>query len=115
MRNKKPATIRDQNDRFRKGDRTIPGEIYITRGLMSLLEEHNRDPSELVHLVRNYEKFTPDSDPHGEHDFGAFEYLGYPCFWKLALYDPTLKWVSEDPADPTKTMRVLTILLTEEY
>jgi Protein of unknown function (DUF3768) len=55
------------------------------------------------------------NDPHGEHDFGSFEYSGQTIFWKIDYYDMRLKWGSPDPADPAVTRRVLTILLAEEY
>ena len=56
-----------------------------------------------------------DNDPHGEHDFGSFELCGRKLFWKIEYYDPDLQHGSEDPADPAKTMRVLTVMLAEEY
>jgi uncharacterized protein DUF3768 len=33
----------------------------------------------------------------------------------IDYYDPTEEFGSQDPADPTKTVRVLTILLADEY
>jgi hypothetical protein len=107
--------IRALNDAFRQGDENVPGEIVMTRGIADLLEESETAPEDLMHMVRSYDTFTKDNDPHGEHDFGSFELAGYPCFWKLDYYDPTLNWGSEDAKDTTKTMRVMTIMLTEEY
>ena len=58
----------------------------------------------------------PDThDPEGEHDFGAFEHGGARFFWKIDYYTPDMEHGSEDPADPSQTLRVLTIMLAEEY
>ena len=55
------------------------------------------------------------NDPHGEHDFGSFEIAGQKFFWKLDYFDAEMKYGSEDPADPSKTTRVLTITFASEY
>lgn len=107
--------IRSLNDRYRKGDHTVPGQTMITRGLVEVLEETNTAPEDLMHLVRTYDDFTPDNDPHSEHDFGSFEFQGHQCFWKFDYYTHDLKWGSDDPSDPKKTMRVLTVMLSSEY
>ena len=61
-----------------------------------------------AHLAHN--------DPYNEHDFGAFSQEGVgKIFWKIDYYDAAMKYGSEDPADPTKTTRVLTIMLASEY
>jgi hypothetical protein len=52
---------------------------------------------------------------HREHDFGSFELAGETFFWKIDYYNNDLVAGSEDPADPSKTTRVLTIMLAEEY
>ena len=111
----KTQTIRSLNDRFRQGDATVPGQIIITRGLVDLLEEARIAIEDLAEHVRSYDSFTPDNDPRGEHDFGSFDFVGQPCFWKIDYYDPTLKWGSDDPSDIKKTARVMTIMLASEY
>ena len=62
-----------------------------------------------------FDAFTEDNDPHGEHDFGAFDHAGHRIFWKIDYYDQSLEFGSENPADPAKTTRVLTIMLADEY
>jgi hypothetical protein len=65
--------------------------------------------------VRCFDAFTTDNDPHGEHDFGAFDLGGERLFWKIDYYDKDLRFGSEDPADPAVTRRVLTVMLASEY
>jgi hypothetical protein len=55
------------------------------------------------------------NDPYGEHDFGSFEVTGHKFFFKIDAYDIDMRFGSEDPADPTKTTRVLTLMLAEDY
>lgn len=78
----------------------------------------SRDQSKIREEVETFNAFTPDGDPYGEHDFGAFDYQGERIFWKIDYYDRNgrnLTCASQDPADATKTTRVLTIMLAEEY
>ena len=65
--------------------------------------------------VERFDTFTPDNDPHHEHDFGSFEHDGERIFWKIDYYDRSLTNGSEDPSDPAQTTRVLTIMLASEY
>jgi len=66
--------------------------------------------------VATFDQFTKDNDPYGEHDFGSFDCCdGVGVYWKIDYYDRALEYGSEDPADPEKTTRVLTIMLREEY
>ena len=55
------------------------------------------------------------NDPHEEHDFGVVEHGGVRCFWKIDYYDREMEMLSPDPADPSVTTRVLTIMLADEY
>ena len=71
--------------------------------------------SACVERVQKLRSFATGNDPYGEHDFGAFKVNRRKCFWKIDYYDAELEWGSEDPADPSRTARVLAILLAEEY
>jgi hypothetical protein len=98
------------NDAFRRtGDR---GRILFTAGVSGLGVAFSH---QALALVRTFDAFTPDNDPHGEHDFGSFTPQGQKLFWKIDYYDAACEYGSEDPADPAKTVRVLTVMLAEEY
>lgn len=73
------------------------------------------DQSAIREKVETSDTFTPDNDPHGERDFGAFMHNGECIFWKIDYYDRTMTKGSEDPSDPGQTVRLLTIMLGSEY
>jgi hypothetical protein len=102
--------IRDLNDWFRRS--FLGGKVVMTRGVADF------EPTRVVMLldrVRRFEAFTPDNDPHDEHDFGAFEEGGDRFFWKIDYYDRSMEFGSPDPADSAVTARVLTLMLADEY
>ncbi|NTC83555.1 DUF3768 domain-containing protein [Agrobacterium tumefaciens] len=102
--------IRELNDVFRAT--WLTGTVLITSGIQNLPD---LTQSRIMEAVQGFAMFTPDNDPHGEHDFGAVTVEGHKVFWKIDYYDPTLQYGSEDPANPAVTKRVLTIMLAEEY
>ena len=102
--------VKTLNDNFRKT--FTGGRVLLTAGIDSKPAD---DIANIMLLVQNFNNFTPDNDPYGEHDFGAFDYKGYKIFWKIDYYDLNNEYLSENPADPTITNRVLTIMLAEEY
>ena len=102
--------IRELNDQLR---RTFTGgRVVTTAGVAALSEEVK---TRVFETLRAFDSFTVDNDPHGEHDFGAFAVNEHQFFWKVEYYDERMKWGSDDPADPAKTTRVLTIMLSDEY
>lgn len=102
--------IAQLNDQLRKTG--LGGAIMITRGVRTL---PGFLPTELLAKLAAYDSFDTDNDPHGERDFGDIDVAGANLLWKVDYYDPSLRYASEDPADPTKTQRVLTVMLPEEY
>jgi hypothetical protein len=90
----------------------VAGHLVQTSGISALPQP---DQSVIREKVENFDVFTPDNDPHKEHDFGAFEYNGKHIFWKIDYYDTSMTKGSEDPTDPQQTVRVLTIMLASEY
>ncbi|MCE0498698.1 MAG: DUF3768 domain-containing protein [Methylacidiphilales bacterium] len=102
--------IRDLNDEFRRT--FVGGVITLTEGVDALGPEVK---AEVLRLVREFDRFTEENDPHGEHDFGSLDIGGQVFFWKCDYYDKTVTYGSKDPADPEITTRVLTIMKAEEY
>ena len=104
-------TIAGLNDLLRTT--FLTGRVVMTEGVRAL-PAHVRE--EIITKVRAFDNFTEDNDPLGERDFGAIDQEGAGrVFWKIDYYDPSLTMGSQDPADPKRTARVLTIMLTEEY
>ncbi len=104
--------IRDLNDDFRKTLDQALGRVMLTAGVHAL-------PSDVramaIRKVATFDNFAAGNDPHGEHDFGSFDLAGDKFFWKIDYYDFQLEFGSDDPADPAKTTRVLTLMLAAEY
>jgi len=90
----------------------VAGRLVQTAGISALPMQ---DQSAIREKVETFDTFTPDNDPYGERDFGAFNHNGHKIFWKIDYYDTTLTKGSEDPSDPKQTVRVLTIMLASEY
>ena len=65
--------------------------------------------------MARFNKLTPDNDPYGEHDCFTFELCSRRFLLKVDYYDLKLEHGSEDPAAPEKTMRILTLMLAEDY
>jgi hypothetical protein len=88
------------------------GKVVMTAAVAALPEEQL---AQVLHRVQAFEEFARDNDPHGEHDFGGFELGGEKFFFKLDYYNKEMSAGSEDPADPEKTTRVLTIGFMSDY
>ena len=106
----KIAHIRELNDTFR---RTFTGGTVVMTA--SIAARSPEAQALILQRVRTFDAFTGDNDPHGEHDFGSFKVGDETIFWKIDYYDPDCRYGSEDPADPSQTTHVLTIMLASEY
>ena len=102
--------IADLNDAFRTS--LAGGRIVFTSGVAALGQ---RIQVEVLRAVRAFNAFTPDNDPYGEHDFGSFKVAGNKFFWKIDYFNPSLSHHTDDAANPAITVRVMTIMLAEEY
>lgn len=103
-------SIRALNDDLRR--HLLGGGAVMTPGIAALGQEA---VARLVQTIAVYDGFCEANDPHGEHDFGAFDFEGTPIIFKVDYYDKSMEFGSPDPADPSVTERVITIMLSEEY
>lgn len=90
----------------------VGGRFYQTPGICALSPV---DQSAIREKLERFNDFNEDNDPYGERDFGVILHKGEKIFWKIDYYAPDLKHGSEDPADSSKTVRILTLMLAEEY
>ena len=99
------SDIAKLNDRFRG----MCLDVFYTDGVLNEI----MDPIGLSLAVEDFNRFTEDNDPHGEHDFGSLTFEGKKVFWKIDYFDRELKYWC-DPLDKA-CRRVLTVMLAEEY
>lgn len=105
------ARIRELNDQLRtKG---IGGQV-VASGTLAYLDEGFRN------RVLDAVRLTPvetggGDDPYCEHDFGTVKVDGGSYTWKIDYYDAKMEFGSEDPSDPDRTTRVLTIMKSSDY
>ena len=102
--------IKTLNDKFRKT--LLGGKVMLTRGIYS---KGQACINEILDSVKTFNNFNENNDPYNEHDYGSFLYDGQKIMWKIDYYDRDLRYCSDDPADITKTIRVMTVMLAEEY
>ncbi|WP_245331126.1 DUF3768 domain-containing protein [Mesorhizobium sophorae] len=65
--------------------------------------------------IANFDAFDENNDPWGQHDCALLHVGDRQLFFKIDYYDRALVNLSPDPADPTVTIRVMTVMLPEEY
>ena len=102
----KAGKIGQLNDAFRRSG--CGGKILLTSSI------RNKSHEDLWHIfqkIKTFDNFNGKNAPYGsEHNFGCFDYNGENIMWKIDYYSPDMKYFSEDPSDPQKTIRTLTIM-----
>jgi Protein of unknown function (DUF3768) len=106
----KLAKIREENDKFRTTFRG--GTILLTQGVTDL---PSMVAAAALQKVAEFKDWTPDIDPHGEHDYLSFdlcnrEFVFIIQYWNLEIDGPSI-----DPADPGVTTRIATLMLVHEW
>ena len=102
--------IRTLNDHLRQT--FSGGRVVMTQGVQALTDE---TIARLFKAVQEFDGFNEDNDPYQTHEFGMFDLDGHRFMFKHDAYDQNLEYGSPNPADPSVTTRVLTILLASEY
>src|SRR4249919_2356073 len=107
-----PRTVRIRalNDELRQN--MAAGVAVMTPGVAALGREA---VDRIVKTIAVFDDFCHANDPYEEHDFGLFEAEGHTIFFKIDYYDRNLKYLSPDPTDPVVTVRVITVMLADEY
>ena len=103
------SRVAELNDALRRD--SSQGHWIFTQGVLAL----PLPAVDLCRAISEFNSFTPENDPYGKRDFGAFELAGHRLFWKIDYFDKRLEQHSPDPADPMVTARVLTVMLASEY
>jgi hypothetical protein len=120
-REDRASRIAKLNDEFRRqaglalaDTRRVPGQCVMTAGIAALGRQAQ---AEILTRVRHFERFEPGNDPYGEHDFGSISTTaGEQVFWKIDTFaDEAMEYGAEEPDDPTRSFRVLTVMLAAEY
>lgn len=106
----KSALIRMLNDRLRTT--FMGGRVMMSAAVNALPDDAK---AKVLSAVREFNDFNADNDPYDEHDCASFEVEGDRFIWKIDYYDRAMEFASPDPTDPTKTVRVLTIMAAEDY
>lgn len=105
-------TIQRLNDQFRSQIVTHRQGAFITSGVAALGQEA---VERIIRTVATFDDFCRRNDPFSEHDFGCFDAEGSRIYFKIDYYDRDLADLSLDPADPTVTVRIITVMLAGEY
>lgn len=98
------------NDQLRKTGQG--GSIVITSNLRRVT---GFDAGVLDSALANYEGFDAGNDPYGERDLEDLTLFGHNLMFKIDYFDLSLTYGSDDPANPSVTSRILTVMLASDW
>ena len=108
----KVARIRALNDQLRQNFSGPNGKVMLTSSVTELPEPVR---FKLVHDIQNFNDWSNDNDPHGEHDMCFVEVEGERYWAKIDYYDRDVRYGADDPSDAAQTTRIMTIGHASEY
>ncbi len=109
-----PTDIAKTNDMYRQSIGFVKMrnfEIVVTQGVVETFDSFD----DVLTEIREFDNFTPDNDPFGEHDFGKIVVDGHKMYWKIDYFDLDRQFHSPDKYSVDLTFRVMTVMLREEY
>ncbi len=109
-----PTDIAKTNDMYRQSIgfvRMRNFEIVSTHGVVATFVSFDA----VLKAIREFDDFTEDNDPYGEHDFGKIVVGGHEMYWKIDYFDLDKQFHSPDKYSVDLTFRVMTVMLVEEY
>ena len=116
------ALTRRLNDMTRSQPEIANASWVMTQGVAALLTTDDDPPkpdaarlATLRATLASFDHWPDGNDPHGEHDFGAFDLFGERLFFKIDYYHPDHDTLSPVPSSIELCRRVLTIMLADEY
>jgi hypothetical protein len=83
------------------------GRVQMTPSVYGL---DDRLRGRALSVLARYGSFHPDSD----HDWGTFIFAGYSFEWRIEYRGKDGTGISPNPADPDKTLRVLTLYAIDD-
>ena len=107
--------IAQLNDRARLG-RDRKAKIGITRSCIAAFADPGSIEGILIQsaLMKAFAKATFSEDSP-ERDFASIEFNGRKIWMKIDYYDNDMIYGSDDPTNPDVTIRLITIMLPEDY
>jgi len=106
--NDQAARIAELNDAHRRS----MSKVTLSSGLAS---QPDSTIAALLKRIAEYDAWNEGDDPYGERDFGVIVHDCERVYWKIDYFDLAMEGLSEDPADPAVTRRVLTVCFADEY
>jgi len=104
------ARVRALNDELRQ--HLLGGGAVMTPSIAALGPEA---VARLVQVISVYDDFNPRNDPWDERDMGFVQLDDLKIIWKINYFDKSLTHHSPDPADPSVTERIITLMRADEY
>ena len=108
--NTRLQSIRALNDDARQ--RLTAGTANLSPGVMAL---GPAGVHRIIKAIASYDNFDPDDDRFEQHEAGTFDADGHTIFFKIDSLDLAEEGLSPDPADFEVTVRIINVMLTDEF